>query len=1080
MADCLTDSQDLASQVTIHIADVNNLTNGDTISIDNLVVDDVNDVYDSEDDMINEENDVSVIDRNVTTLQNSDINVSAIVCDYDDNVLQNGNLSILDTSVEVTSNDSEDNDHIKQNVYENVTNVRENYPNNVIIGHLNINSLKSKHQEVKQLLKECRFEMMVLSETKLDPSCQYSLYEIENYCMYRQDKRSNSGGLLAYVTKDIPSTVGPINLCTDGLECISIELNNKDVTIMVLCMYKNPTMKPNDFKHNFEDIYESITDKYEHVIVIGDLNFNMLHSNTLSLLCPTFNLTNIVTTPTCYKSNEPTLIDVMLVSKRRKYIKGFSIDVGISDFHCLVGGILKQNSPIPSKKVVYHRKLSCIDYEKVNSEITLIELAYKIQMENDVNKGFNTLQGTLIDLLDKYAPRKQKIVRSKDFFCMTKKLKKAILVRNQYRNKFFKNRCSYHLALYRKQRNLVTLIKREEIRKYFEDKCRGSTTNKDFWKAVKPIFSKTKTKSNNIPLREDDKIITDCKVVSEIFNKFFREIGADIGNHEDSQRSVDEIIDDFSRHPSVDLINKSINTESRIFHFDEVTENDTRKALKALSTKKASGYDEVPINFLKNIIKHLIKPLTRICNLCIQQNRFPDNMKKANITPLYKKKDKLNKDNYRSINLLISLSKILEKVMFKKIYDFMQPQLHKYLSGFRQGHGCSDVLTRMNEDWRKALDNNLNVGIIAIDLSKAFDCMSHCLLLAKLNAYGFSLNSCKLMQSYLVNRKQRVKIGDTFSDWVTNIKGVPQGSILGPLLFNIFINDLLYLEVNSKIYNYADDNTLSFTHTDIKEIHIKLKADCLKVMNWFQINNMKANADKFQVMFLYKKDSEIIPSLEIGDCSIQASSSIKILGIEIDDKLNYDIQANDTCNQASKQVNALKRMKHYVDKECKTLIYNSYISSNFNYCPIVWMFSSKANLDKMDKTNKRAMRFLTNDHESNYEDLCKQEKQLNVYRKCIKAVAIQMFKIKNGLSPDYVNELFTRREVNYEMRDSNNFNIPRYKTVKYGKRSLIYYAPKLWTNLPIHVKDAISLRTFKSAVTKWLQELDDISNINFL
>ena len=360
-----------------------------------------------------------------------------------------------------------------------------------------------------------------------------------------------------------------------------------------------------------------------------------------------------------------------------------------------------------------------IDYDKVNHEFQMMKVERNI-MENCANDAFNILHTNLIGLLDKHAPKRNRTIRKNDFHCMSKRLKKAILIRNQMRNKFFKYRTDNYLAQYRKHRNTVTLIKREEIKTYFEEKCKGSTKNKDFWKAVKPIFSKTKTKSDNIPLRSNGEIITDCSRVCEIFNTFFSQIGADIGNPENNHKPVEIIIADYAHHPSVEMIKNQINTAPNHIKLREVTEREVHKIVSKLSSKKASGYDEIPVKFIKMVIRSLLNPLTILVNKCIQENVFPDRMKMANITPLYKKKDKLNKDNYRSVNFLIALSKIIEKVISIQINEHMQLLFHKFLSGFRKGHGCHDILIRLVEDWRQALDNGNTVGVVAIDLSKAF------------------------------------------------------------------------------------------------------------------------------------------------------------------------------------------------------------------------------------------------------------------------------------------------------------------------------------------------------------------------
>ena len=252
--------------------------------------------------------------------------------------------------------------------------------------------------------------------------------------------------------------------------------------------------------------------------------------------------------------------------------------------------------------------------------------------------------------------------------------------------------------------------------------------------------------------------------------------------------------------------------------------------------------------------------------MSFEQSLFPDSLKMAKLALVFKKDDKMNKNNFRPVNVLPCISKVFEHVYCNQMMMFFNEMLSKFLAAFRKGYNCETVLVTMIEEWKKALSHHKVVGAMLIDLSKAFDCLPHRLLVAKLHAYGLSEKCCKLVISYLMNRKQRVKLGDTRSDWIDVLKGVPQGSILCPILFNVFINDIFYTTGN--LYNYADDNTICSYGDAVSEIKSALENATLTAMKWFKDNYMKVNPDKFRAIVLGNKDDVNDLSFDINGSSI--------------------------------------------------------------------------------------------------------------------------------------------------------------------------------------------------------------------
>ena len=433
-------------------------------------------------------------------------------------------------------------------------------------------------------------------------------------------------------------------------------------------------------------------------------------------------------------------------------------------------------------------------------------------------------------------------------------------------------------------------------------------------------------------------------------------------------------------------------------------------------------------------------------------------MKRAEVVHVFRKQDTLLKKNYRPVSVLPTLSKLFEKLLATQLSDFFENIFNCLMSAYRKRYNCQDVLLKLVESWRHDLDNKNSVGSVMMDLSRTFDSMPRGLLLAKLRVHGVDVNACRLLYSYLSNRRQRVKLCNTRSDWIATYRGVPQGSGLGPLLYNNFGNDLFYFINTCSLYNYADDNTLSYSHTDVNDLIHVLKTDCKVAIEWFTCNYMKANPDKFQVLFLSRTNIDAFPDeIVIDDVHISRCKNVKLLGVTIDDKLKFDDHVSKICAKASQQLNTLIRIRKCLTYNQRFRIYDSFILSNFNFCPIVWHYCSVKSTRKMENIQKRALRFLTDDKLSNYTELLHKTKIPSQTLQRLKYIAIEIFKCLNNLNLSFMSKMFNVKENKYDMRKSRLLELPVFKTVSYGKRSFLYNGCHLWNQLPDDIRNITSL-----------------------
>ena len=491
--------------------------------------------------------------------------------------------------------------------------------------------------------------------------------------------------------------------------------------------------------------------------------------------------------------------------------------------------------------------------------------------------------------------------------------------------------------------------------------------------------------------------------------------------------------------------------------------------LKNINIKKSPGPNLILPFLVKEVASIINTPLKNIINEMLSECTFPDNAKVAHVTPIFKtdKKDRQDKANYRPISVIGTFSKILERYIQNKINDHIESFLSIFISAYRKKYSSHHVLMRLIENWKFQMDNKKFVGAVLMDLSKAFDCIPHDLLIAKMHAYGFDNDTLILFFSYLKNRKQGVKINNNISNFLILLSGVPQGSILGPIMFNLFINDIIFFMTKSDLHNYADDNTIAAYENSIKSLINTLESESDIAIKWFEENEMIVNPDKFQAIIINKHGNldQASYKLTFKNYEITSKNKVTLLGIDIDDHLKFSNHIHTLTRKAAGQLNYIISKKRFLNQKEKTILIESFIMANFNYCPLVWLFCNSQSNIKQERIQKRALRFLYNDYESDYDHLLKTANKPSLQIRKLRLLALEIFKTLNDLNPTYMKDIFTlntRRD-----HTENKLLVKAQRTKQYGTDTLRSLGPKIWNSLPNNFRNSESLNSFKILIKTW-------------
>ena len=307
-----------------------------------------------------------------------------------------------------------------------------------------------------------------------------------------------------------------------------------------------------------------------------------------------------------------------------------------------------------------------------------------------------------------------------------------------------------------------------------------------------------------------------------------------------------------------------------------------------------------------------------------------------------------------------------------------------------------------------------------------------------MEAYGFNKESLFYISSYLSGRKQRTKVNNSFSNWSEITSGVPQGSILGPLLFNIYLNDIFLFVDENCLANYADDNTPYAMDKDINTVLNTILNDTNTLDSWFMNNYLLLNNDKCNLL-VTNHDEDV--SITLGNEIITGKKWVKLLGVKVDSKLDFT--------------------------EHVSILTKAFVESQFGYCPLIWMFHNRTLNNKINKLHERGLRLVYNDQKSTFKDLLNMDQSFTIHERNLQKLAIEMYKVKNNLSPIFMKTIFPLSNNPYHLRNRQIYETENICTVSYGIETISYRGPKTWTLVPDKIKNSTNLLEFKTKIKQW-------------
>jgi len=937
---------------------------------------------------------------------------------------------------------------------------------NLSVLHLNIRSFHRNGDELGLLIDQMdtRPDILVLTETWFSHGYQGELRGYDSHHIYRYNRRG--GGVSIFIKNGIKFEVlSQFSYLSNNMEICSVRLNINRESIIVHGVYRPPDKDIRLFTDEMVGIITA-NGMDVHVLVVGDMNIDLVSPSVPeSEFIDMFRASSyvpIINIPTHFTPNRETCIDHMWYNKLFNVVAGV-IRVDVSD-HYPVFSVLPLQSRSDDYFIKQFRDHSGSSLIRLRDELSkfCVEFVKSLKYDNiDIDTAVEVYDDGLKNVYNMCCP-----VRSKRLpigKCrkpwISNELKSCILRKHQLFRLQRQGEISFQV--YNAFKNQVTSIIRRAKTKFFLNKFRSNSNNvKDTWKTINFLAGKSRKKIGPSEILSNSGVTHDPQTIAESFNSYFTSIPQELD----------------SKIPNVDVAPRDYMGDNmqNSFFVRGCSDLDVRTVIGGMKNKPCN-LKSVPV-FIYKCCSELLSPvIAELFNKSVSSGKFPTSLKTARITPVFKSGEITLTSNYRPISTLPILSKIFEKLMYKQLQNFLS--INEILSpnqfGFRNNSSTSDAVVEFLDRATGVLDQKSSMIAVFLDFSKAFDTVKHDILIDKLYVLGVRGLILEWFKTYLVGRKQYVCVNGCDSSLLSVQTGVPQGSVLGPILFLIYINDMSRSSDRLQFVHFADDTTVCSSGNDIDVLVADINSQLSNVYSWLCSNRLSLNIRKSSCMLISNKRDGVVPSINIAGVDVDFVSEAKFLGILIDDRLTFKSHTTQLCKKLSQSIGMLNRISGLVPPAAKTYIYYSLIYSRVSYGIVAWGRGSVGSARHLERLLSKARKVVT------------YPSRVNCHRKFLNFLSIfkyftclKLYKtVKLDQHPYFVhcfNSLLPRHSHDTRFSSEVRFTPPFYSKA-ICQRFFVFQAVGFWNELPAEVRNCPSLTKFKTALKAELLLIQDIS-----